>query len=158
MKLKTDRVGRHRTARQACPLHRILSLSDPLLRRAPLIVEGYHPLGRTEQVCHQEANTRVEFARVKDGQGNYLWREAFLQGQPATLLGFPVAIDENMPNIAANALPVAFGGVVTLSSAGATSCPSADVGLGHRPHCATPRTLRRGRGGECEQRRDDEER
>ena len=34
---------------------------------------------------------------MKDGQGNYLWREAFLQGQPATLLGFPVAIDENMP-------------------------------------------------------------
>src|SRR5918993_2587523 len=59
---------------------------------------------------------------------------------------------------AANALPVAFGGVVTLSSAGATSCPSADVGLGHRPRCATPQTLRRGRGGECEQRRDDEER
>jgi hypothetical protein len=31
-------------------------------------------------------------------------------------------------------------------------------GRRHRPHCATPRTLRRGRGGECEQRRDDEER
>src|SRR5215211_787372 len=49
-------------------------------------------------------------------------------------------------------------GVVTLSSAGATSCPSADVRPRYRPHCATPRTLRRGRGGECERRRGDEER
>src|SRR3712207_3332321 len=59
---------------------------------------------------------------------------------PTTLLGFPVAIDENIPNIAANALPVAFGGVVTLSSAGATRCPSAGVRPQHRPRCATPQT------------------
>jgi HK97 family phage major capsid protein len=55
------------------------------------------------------STTAAVIAKMKDGQGNYLWREAFLQGQPATLLGFPVAIDENMPNIAANALAVAFG-------------------------------------------------
>jgi hypothetical protein len=49
-------------------------------------------------------------------------------------------------------------GVVTLSSAGATSCTSADVRPRHQPRCATPRTPRLGRGGECEQRRDNEER
>jgi hypothetical protein len=54
--------------------------------------------------------------------------------------------------------PDALVGVVTLSSAGATSCTSANVRPGHRPQSATPRTLRRGSGGECEQRRDDEER
>jgi len=51
-----------------------------------------------------------------------------------------------------------YEGVVTLSSAGATTCTSAAVRRRHWPHCATPRTLRRGRGGECEQRQDDEER
>lgn len=48
-------------------------------------------------------------AKLKDGQGNYLWREAFLVGQPATILGRPVEIDENMPSIAAGAIPIAFG-------------------------------------------------
>src|SRR5215210_6314963 len=35
MKLKPDRVGFHRAARQAGPLRGVLALSDPLLRRAP---------------------------------------------------------------------------------------------------------------------------
>ena len=46
---------------------------------------------------------------LKDGQGNYLWKESYVAGQPSTLLGYPVEIDENMPNVAANALPIAFG-------------------------------------------------
>src|SRR3954471_22907905 len=46
------------------PIDRILALFDPLLRRAPLIVEGHHPLGWTAQVRHQEPDTRIEFARV----------------------------------------------------------------------------------------------
>lgn len=32
-----------------------------------------------------------------------------MAGQSSTLLGFPVKIDENMPDIAAGAYPVAFG-------------------------------------------------
>jgi HK97 family phage major capsid protein len=53
--------------------------------------------------------TAAAIAKIKDGQGNYLWRETYVAGQPATLLGYPVEIDENMPNIAAGALPIAFG-------------------------------------------------
>jgi HK97 family phage major capsid protein len=55
------------------------------------------------------SQTAAKIATLKDGQGNYLWRAAFLIGQPATLLGFPVEIDENMPNVAADAYPIAFG-------------------------------------------------
>lgn len=47
--------------------------------------------------------------KMKDGQGNYLWREAFAEGQPPTLLGHPVELDEFMPEIGTNALAVAFG-------------------------------------------------
>lgn len=47
--------------------------------------------------------------KFKDGQGNYLWAESMAAGQPPTLLGFPVELDEEMPNLAANAFPIAFG-------------------------------------------------
>lgn len=54
-------------------------------------------------------NTLSVIAKLKDGDGNYLWRPAFSEGQPSTLLGYPVYEDENMPDIAMDALPVAFG-------------------------------------------------
>src|SRR3954471_144000 len=65
MKLKPHRVGLHRPARQPCPPDRILTLSDPLLRRAALIVKGDHPLGRAAQVGHQEAHPWIEFTRMR---------------------------------------------------------------------------------------------
>jgi HK97 family phage major capsid protein len=40
---------------------------------------------------------------------NYLWQESAQAGQPAMLLGYPVAIDEGRPNVGANSLPIAFG-------------------------------------------------
>lgn len=60
------------------------------------------------------SSTAAIIAKLKDGQGNYVWREALLASEPATLLGRPVEIDENMPNIGAAvdgkaALPIAFG-------------------------------------------------
>lgn len=47
--------------------------------------------------------------RLKSGDGDYLWRAGMQAGSPPTLLGRPVMIDENMPSIAASALPIAFG-------------------------------------------------
>lgn len=53
--------------------------------------------------------TAATLAKIKDGQGNLIWRESLIVGQPATLLGRPVEIDENMPALAANSMPIAFG-------------------------------------------------
>jgi HK97 family phage major capsid protein len=47
--------------------------------------------------------------KFKDAQGNYIWNAALQPGQSASLLGFPVTEIEAMPDIAANALAVAFG-------------------------------------------------
>jgi HK97 family phage major capsid protein len=52
--------------------------------------------------------TQSVIRRFKDGQGNYLWAPPAAQGA-ATLLGFPIVEAEDMPDIAANALAVAFG-------------------------------------------------
>lgn len=55
------------------------------------------------------SQTAATIAKMKDGQGNLIWRESLIVGQPATLLGRPVEIDENMPNIGADTFPIAFG-------------------------------------------------
>ncbi|MGU3361106.1 phage major capsid protein [Methylobacterium sp. M6A4_1b] len=47
--------------------------------------------------------------KFKDADGNYLWQPPLAAGQAATLMGFPVAEAEAMPNAAANSLSVAFG-------------------------------------------------
>lgn len=55
------------------------------------------------------STTAAAIALLKDGQGNYIWRESLIVGQPATLLGRPVEIDEGMPSIGAGNYPIAFG-------------------------------------------------
>ena len=51
----------------------------------------------------------AKVTKLKDGQGNYLWQPSFILGQPPTLLGRPVYFEESMPDVAAGALPIAFG-------------------------------------------------
>lgn len=46
---------------------------------------------------------------LKDSEGNYLWRPGLDAGQPSTLLGYAIAENEMMPDVAADALPIAFG-------------------------------------------------
>jgi HK97 family phage major capsid protein len=47
--------------------------------------------------------------KFKDLQGRFLWTDPLAEGQPALLLGYPVVIAEDMPDIAANSLSIAFG-------------------------------------------------
>jgi HK97 family phage major capsid protein len=53
--------------------------------------------------------TMAGFAKVKDSEGVYLLQRSVALGQPDTVEGRPVVIAEDMPLIAANAFPVAFG-------------------------------------------------
>lgn len=53
--------------------------------------------------------TVATIRKLKDGQGNYLWNNDYQAGQPASLLGYPVEVDENMPSIAPGNTPIAFG-------------------------------------------------
>lgn len=47
--------------------------------------------------------------KFKDADGDYLWRPGMQMGQPDRIFGYPVSESEQMPDIAANAFPVAFG-------------------------------------------------
>ena len=53
--------------------------------------------------------TAGHIRKFKDSDGRYIWTEALKEGEPALLLGFPVAINEDMPDIGANSMSVAFG-------------------------------------------------
>ncbi len=57
--------------------------------------------------------TLAAIRKFKDGQGNYLWGMTapsnLMAGAVGTLLGYPVATDDFMPDLGANAYPVAFG-------------------------------------------------
>lgn len=54
-------------------------------------------------------NTHLKVRKLKDGQGNYLWQPSLVAGQPATLAGYGLAEVPDMPDVATNALSVAFG-------------------------------------------------
>lgn len=53
--------------------------------------------------------TQGDVRKFKDADGNYLWRPPATAGQPASLMGFPIAEAEEMPDVGANAYALAFG-------------------------------------------------
>ena len=55
------------------------------------------------------AATVARIRKLKTGDGAFLWQPSMVAGQPATLLGYPVVEAEDMPDVAANTLPIAFG-------------------------------------------------
>ncbi|MDQ0133310.1 HK97 family phage major capsid protein [Neorhizobium galegae] len=50
-----------------------------------------------------------DIRKFKDADGNYLWHPPASAGQPASLMGFPIAEAEEMPDVAENSLSIAFG-------------------------------------------------
>jgi HK97 family phage major capsid protein len=57
--------------------------------------------------------TLAAIRKLKDGQGQYLWQPGLAVGQPETILGRPAIEAVDMPDIATNAYPVAFGDFAT---------------------------------------------
>jgi HK97 family phage major capsid protein len=47
--------------------------------------------------------------KYKDADNNYLWQPSLQAGQPSTFLGYAINEAEDMPAVAANAFPLAFG-------------------------------------------------
>lgn len=47
--------------------------------------------------------------KLKTADGAFLWQPGLVEGQPDRLLGYPVVEAEDMPGIAANTFPIAFG-------------------------------------------------
>ncbi|WP_425442520.1 phage major capsid protein [Sphingomonas lenta] len=55
------------------------------------------------------AATVARVRKFKTSDGAFVWQPSLSAGQPATLLGYPVVEAEDMPDVGANACPIAFG-------------------------------------------------
>ncbi len=52
--------------------------------------------------------TQEVISNFKNGMGDYIWKQGLTENAPDTLLGRPVEIDDNMPDIGADEYPIAF--------------------------------------------------
>jgi HK97 family phage major capsid protein len=53
--------------------------------------------------------TQSVIRKMKDGDGTYLWQPSANPGESPTLLGFPVAESEDMPDVAGGSFSLAYG-------------------------------------------------
>jgi HK97 family phage major capsid protein len=79
--------------------------SDALINLAYAPKQGY----RANGTWVMNRKTEAAIRKFKDGDDNYIWQPGTAIGQPASLLGYPVAEAEDMPDIASNAYSIAFG-------------------------------------------------
>ena len=64
---------------------------------------------RQGAVFVMNTKTLATVRKFKAADGNFLWQPGIFENAPARLLGYPVIEAEDMPDVAANALPIAFG-------------------------------------------------
>lgn len=73
------------------------------------LVHALKPAYRQGAVFVLNSVTLARIRKMKDSDGNFIWRPGLSEAQPATLLGYPVIEAEDMPDIAANSMSIAFG-------------------------------------------------
>jgi HK97 family phage major capsid protein len=81
------------------------SPADVLIDLIYALKAGY----RQNAVFVMNRKTQSVMRKFRDESGAYMWQPPAIAGQPATFMSFPVVEAEDMPDIAANALSVAFG-------------------------------------------------
>jgi len=75
--------------------------------------------------------------KMKDADGRFMWSDGLAAGEPARLMGYPVMIAEDMPDIGANAFAIAFGDFM----AGYTIAERPDLRILRDPFSAKPHVL-----------------
>ena len=82
--------------------------TSPELKLIDLVhaVKSGHRQGATWVM---NSTTLAEVRKLKDSTGAFLWQPGLVESQPDRLLGYPVVEAQDMPDISANAFPIAFG-------------------------------------------------
>jgi HK97 family phage major capsid protein len=73
------------------------------------LVQSLRSPYRQGAVFVMNSSTAAEIRKFKSSTGQFLFQPGLIAGQPATLLGYPLIEAEDMPDIAANSLSIAFG-------------------------------------------------
>lgn len=79
--------------------------ADELRRFATHLRPGYLPNSKWQF----NRNTLGTLMVLKDGDGNYIWNPGLGTSQMMTLAGYGYEVNDDMPDIAAGSLPIAFG-------------------------------------------------
>jgi HK97 family phage major capsid protein len=112
------------------------SAADP----ADAIVDLVYALGaryRANATFVMNSKTAGAVRKMKDADGRFLWSDGLQAGEPARLMGYPVLIAEDMPDIASGAYAMAFGDF----RAGYTVAERPDLRILRDPFSAKPHVL-----------------
>ena len=107
---------------------------------ADAIVDLIYALGaryRANASFVMNSKTAGAVRKMKDADGRFLWSDSFAAGEPARLMGYPVLIAEDMPDIGSGALAIAFGDF----GAGYTVAERPDLRILRDPFSAKPNVL-----------------
>jgi HK97 family phage major capsid protein len=111
-------------------------LNDP----ADAVVDLVYALGaeyRANAAFVMNSKTAGEVRKMKDAQGRFLWMEGMAVHQAARLMGYPVVIVEDMPDIAADSHAIAFGDF----GHGYTIAERPDMRILRDPYSAKPNVM-----------------
>lgn len=92
---------------------------------------------RANSTFVMNSKTAGALRKLKDTDGRHLWADGFAFGEPGRLLGYPVLIAEDMPDIEADSYPIAFGDF----TAGYTIAERPDLRVLRDPFSAKPHVL-----------------
>ena len=107
---------------------------------ADAIVDLVYALGaryRANGTFVMNSKTAGAVRKLKDGDGRFLWSDGLAAGEPARLMGYPVLIAEDMPDITGDATAIAFGDF----HAGYTIAERPDLRVLRDPFSAKPHVL-----------------
>ncbi|KGJ04812.1 phage major capsid protein, HK97 family [Paracoccus halophilus] len=83
------------------------------------------------------SRTAAAVRKMRDADGRFLWTDSLAAGQPAQLLGYPVLVCEDMPDISLGSASIAFGDF----RAGYTIVERPDLRVLRDPFSAKPHVL-----------------
>jgi HK97 family phage major capsid protein len=107
---------------------------------ADAIIDLVYALGaqyRANAAFVMNSKTAGAVRKLKDGDGRFLWSDGLAAGEPARLMGYPVLIAEDMPDIGSGSDSIAFGDF----SAGYTVAERPDLRILRDPFSAKPHVL-----------------
>jgi len=114
--------------------------ADGSLPDADPIVDLVYALGaqyRANASFVMNSKTAGILRKMKDADGRFLWSDGLAAGEPARLMGYPVLVAEDMPDVASDAYAVAFGDF----RAGYTVAERPDLRVLRDPFSAKPHVL-----------------
>ncbi|NVO22819.1 phage major capsid protein [Donghicola sp. B5-SW-15] len=114
--------------------------ADAAFGGAECLIDLVYALGAQYRARAQfvmNSKTAGAVRKLKDNDGRFLWSDGLAAGEPARLLGYPVLIAEDMPDIVSSSCAIAFGDF----QAGYTVAERPDLRVLRDPFSAKPHVL-----------------